>query len=363
MRRGWFTMSLGFLAFAVVNPAWAQRDVPPPPIRPAWPHRVVTRQILPAAAYQAAQLDGRGRQELLCFRDPYNSEGGRIQPLIIYRWRGGRFVEYARTRLPAYRNAPVTTVGDLNGDGRDEICTLGDRNELFIIHLQRGRLRVTKTRLPDPWLVCSLAISGVRRRGRPELLATVDPRYRWDEAAEPDGHFVVAYGRRTTGWTRRWRQAFAVRASRLELLTGPYGPGLREGLVLRHHPSGIDSIAYDGVAWDGRRLVRRFLEEAGPYPPLGMRMWIAASPGLLLGRTVIASSTEYLYGRDANHKASRQGELLLWQGGRVRTAYHLPGEPLAVGEFRQPGRLGILVLRPKGVCLLIEPRRARPRQG
>ena len=362
MRRGWFTMTLGLLSFAVVNPAWAQRDVPPPPVRPAWPHRVVTRQVLPAAAYQAAQLDGRGRQELLCFPDPSNSEGGRTQPLIIYRWRGGRFVEYARTRLPAYRNAPVTTVGDLNGDGRDEICTLADRNELFIIHLQRDRLHVTRTRLPDPWLVNSLAISDVRRRGRPELLATVDPRYRWDEAAEPDGHVVVAYGRRKTGWTRTWRQPFAVRAFRIELLTGLYGAGLQKRLVLKHHPSGIDSVAYDGMAWDGRRLVRRFREEAGPYPPLGMRRWIAASPGLLPGRAVIASSTEYLYGGDVN-KALRRGELLLWQRGRVRTAYHLPGEPLAMGEFRKPGRLGILVARPKGECLLIEPRRARSRQG
>lgn len=328
-----------------------------PPL-PLWPCRVVARLPLQSVSElecATAQLDGRSGQELLVVPKPLHEETPSNTSLLVYSWRGRRFRQVAARTLPTHIGH--FTVGDVDRDGHDEIFVLNGRNEIMTLRLAGGGLRAGHVQRLTTGIIDSITLSDVRRSGRPELVVALNPQSRFDQDEELHANRLAAFRWQQGRWVKTWTRPVELRAFRLELLAGEYHPHTGHELVFRHFPSGIDEMPYDLWRWGRGRLARFFTEDQGPRPPVGMQRWVGAARGLAGREVAIVSETSYLLDAQSGNVRSR-GEILLWKRGKPRAAFRLPGEPLAVADFRRHGRAGVLVKSSRGGCVLLEPSRS-----
>jgi hypothetical protein len=134
--------------------------------------------------------------------------------------------------------------------------------------------------------------------------------------------------------------------------TGDYEPERGDELLLQHHPSGMDVIGYEVLAWNGKKLVRKRLFEEGPFPPHGMQLWSAVRRARGSRSLTIASQTS-LYTAE---KTWERAEILRWDGPKPAARFILPGEPLVGGHFRGANRWGVVVQHPTRGPMLLEAR-------
>jgi hypothetical protein len=301
-------------------------------------------------AVLAARLDARPGQELVTLAPFPNQAGTNVTML---GWSSGGFRRFAQTRLALGYAKPAA--GDVDGDGRDEVL-LDRQNRLVTLRLVEGRLVTSRAAAPfGDRMIAALSVCDVRRRGVFELLAALDSRQSFRSEAEPRPDTLIGLRLQQGRWIRAWRAPLQMQGYWLALHAGNFHPAFGNELVFEHDPSDVSAALYEAWRGNGSRLSRLASHVADSQKSTGLQSWVGASPQLIrLGTAAptIATQTTYLP-PDGMGEGDMRGELLVWQGTRLRAAYRLPGEPKAVADLRGTGSAVVIVYQKgKGLVAL-----------
>lgn len=338
-----------------------------PPLLPRWPCVTVGTLPVPdrdgpwtltSPEVVAAQLDGAGGRELVTVAERLDARHGAVESagsrVAAYSWRSGRLRQLSTLSVPLTPRPPVA--GDLDGDGRDEIYAVRRDNAIVTLRLIGGRLQVSDATRLGTWMIGSIAIGDLRRRGRSELLLAVDPGQRFDSEGEPGVSLLLGYRRSGNRWVQTWRESIRQRAMTLDLRVGDYSSLPGDELVLEHGPSDMSASLFALWRWTGQQLARLGQVTTASDWPTGLQSWIGVAGGLTNAqRTIVADVS---YDRPAPYGQTR-GELLRWDGRRLQQLYVLPGRPLAIGDVRGSGWTALIVSLPRRGYVLLEPTAAR----
>lgn len=330
----------------------------PPPLA-AWASRKTG--TLPAKGKEepdfiAAQLDGRGGQEVVTFADVVDARDRVVEgkkEVAVYTWRGGGFAQLFRGQLPLNWLSPAA--GDLDRDGRDELYGVGTDNGIQTLRLENDRLAAAHSERLGTWPIGAMVVSDFRQPGTRELLLAVDTRQRFGTDAEPECNLLLGYRPASGGWKKSFQAAIRQRGMSLTLLSGSYLPGGGTTLVLEHDPSDVSDSLFEAYRWDGKALKKLRQFTARAQSATGLQRWIGAAGGLTPSERTIVAHSIFMRASPAGETVRDRGELVVWEPAGPRARFALPGEPKAVGDFRAPGETGILTGGAKQGFTLWEP--------
>lgn len=233
------------------------------------------------------------------------------------------------------------TVGDIDGDGRDEIIGIGLNNALLTIRLRGSTFKVSNSTRLTSGGIGSLVWSRVRGAKKPELLMSVDTRPANTESYDTQASVLLGARWQNGAWKRTWRRPIKQEQMTFDLRAGDFLPSAGEELIFEHGPSDVSSSYFQVMRWNGKKLFKAAEFDAHSEKASGLQSWLGSDAKLGSGPRVVVAQTIH-YPVSAGVKKAPMGALMRWNGRGFKRLFSLQGQPMAFGDIRGNGRTAIM---------------------